>query len=91
MDSWGLDRDALDGHLPGSPDVHRVHAQSEHGGDGLRPDARAEGSGRALAIPGRPWVPAIFILAVLGMTRLSVARAPSLSLAGVAVLGFIQA
>ncbi len=43
--------------------------------------------GPALAVPGWPWVPGVFVLAVLGMTFLSVARAPLPSLAGVAVLG----
>lgn len=43
--------------------------------------------GPALEIPGWPWVPLVFVAAVLGMTTLSVARAPLPSLAGVAVLG----
>lgn len=43
--------------------------------------------GPALEIPGWPWVPLVFVAAVLGMTTLSVARAPLPSLAGLAVLG----
>ncbi|MCC7373571.1 MAG: amino acid permease [Verrucomicrobiales bacterium] len=43
--------------------------------------------GPALEIPGWPWVPLVFVAAVLGMTTLSIARAPLPSLAGVAVLG----
>ena len=43
--------------------------------------------GPSLEVPGWPWVPAVFVIAVLGMTGLSVARAPLPSLAGIAVLG----
>ncbi|HWN95310.1 MAG TPA: amino acid permease [Methylomirabilota bacterium] len=43
--------------------------------------------GASVPVPGWPWVPVIFVIAVLGMTSLSVARAPLPSLAGLAVLG----
>ncbi len=43
--------------------------------------------GEALQVPGWPWVPSVFVVAILGMTGLSVARAPLPSLAGCAVLG----
>ena len=43
--------------------------------------------GASIRVPGWPWVPATFVLAVLGMTTLSVARAPLPSLAGFGVLG----
>ena len=43
--------------------------------------------GASIPVPGWPWVPVIFVIAVLGMTSLSVARAPLPSLAGLAVLG----
>ncbi len=43
--------------------------------------------GPAMPVPGWPWVPLVFVAAVLGMTTLSVARAPLPSLAGIAVLG----
>ncbi|MBL9137976.1 MAG: amino acid permease [Verrucomicrobiales bacterium] len=43
--------------------------------------------GPALPVPGWPWVPVAFVLAVLAMTGLSVARAPLPSLAGMAILG----
>lgn len=42
--------------------------------------------GPGLSVPGWPWVPAIFVLSVLGTTMLSVAKAPLPSLAGMAVL-----
>ena len=44
--------------------------------------------GAAVTVPGWPWVPLVFVILVLGMTTLSVARAPLPSLAGFAVLGF---
>lgn len=44
--------------------------------------------GKEIAVPGWPWVPALFVAAVLGTTTLSVIRAPLPSLAGLAVLGF---
>jgi APA family basic amino acid/polyamine antiporter len=43
--------------------------------------------GASLPVPGWPWVPGTFVIAVLGMTSLSVARAPLPSLAGFAALG----
>ncbi len=43
--------------------------------------------GASLAIPGWPWVPVLFVIMVLGMTTLSISRAPLPSLAGLAVLG----
>lgn len=43
--------------------------------------------GAELPVPGWPWLPAAFVVAVLGMTSLSVSRAPWPSLAGIAVLG----
>ena len=43
--------------------------------------------GASLPVPGWPWVPVTFVVAVLGMTSLSVARAPLPSLAGFAVVG----
>lgn len=43
--------------------------------------------GASLPVPGWPWVPATFVIAVLGMTTLSVVRAPLPSLAGFAALG----
>lgn len=42
--------------------------------------------GVTLPIPGWPWVPSAFVLAVLAITSLSIARAPSPSLAGLATL-----
>jgi len=42
--------------------------------------------GASLRVPGWPWVPVVFVIAVLGMTSLSVARAPVPSLAGFGVL-----
>lgn len=42
--------------------------------------------GVALPVPGWPWVPGIFIVLVLGMSLLSISRAPVPSLAGLAVL-----
>jgi APA family basic amino acid/polyamine antiporter len=42
--------------------------------------------GPSLRVPGWPWVPLLFIVAVLGMTGMSVARAPGPSLAGMGVL-----
>ncbi len=43
--------------------------------------------GASLPIPGWPWVPVTFVVAVLGMTSLSIAKAPLPSLAGFGVLG----
>jgi amino acid transporter len=43
--------------------------------------------GAAVPVPGWPWVPVLFVIAVLAMTLLSVSRAPLPSLAGLAVLG----
>jgi APA family basic amino acid/polyamine antiporter len=43
--------------------------------------------GASLPVPGWPWVPVAFVIAVLGMTTLSIARAPLPSLAGFVVLG----
>lgn len=43
--------------------------------------------GASVQVPGWPWVPVTFVIAILGMTSLSVARAPLPSLAGLAVLG----
>jgi amino acid transporter len=43
--------------------------------------------GPALQVPGWPWVPGAFVVAVLAMTSLSIARAPLPSLAGITVLG----
>lgn len=43
--------------------------------------------GAELKVPGWPWVPCAFVIAVLGMTSLSLSRAPLPSLAGFAVIG----
>lgn len=43
--------------------------------------------GKALPVPGWPWVPLGFVVAVLGMSGLSALRAPWPSLAGLMVLG----
>lgn len=43
--------------------------------------------GPAFSVPGWPWVPVLFVVAVLAMTALTVSRAPVPSLAGVGVLG----
>jgi APA family basic amino acid/polyamine antiporter len=43
--------------------------------------------GREVSVPGWPWVPVLFVVAVLAMTVLTVSRAPVPSLAGVGVLG----
>ncbi len=43
--------------------------------------------GASLPVPGWPWVPVAFVIAVLGMTILSIARAPLPSLVGFVVLG----
>ncbi|MBN9691212.1 MAG: amino acid permease [Verrucomicrobia bacterium] len=43
--------------------------------------------GREIGVPGWPWVPVLFVVAVLGTTTLSALRAPLPSLAGLAVLG----
>jgi APA family basic amino acid/polyamine antiporter len=43
--------------------------------------------GARLAVPGWPWVPGLFLLAVLWMASFSVARRPVESLAGVATIG----
>jgi APA family basic amino acid/polyamine antiporter len=43
--------------------------------------------GASVPVPGWPWVPITFVIAVLGMTGLSISRAPVPSLAGFAVLG----
>lgn len=43
--------------------------------------------GPAMWVPGWPWVPMLFVGTVLGVTGLSISRAPWPSLAGVAVLG----
>jgi APA family basic amino acid/polyamine antiporter len=42
--------------------------------------------GPAMTVPGWPWVPLLFVVAVLAMTGLSVSRAPLPSLAGMGVL-----
>ena len=42
--------------------------------------------GPAMSVPGWPWVPLLFVVAVLAMTALSVSRAPLPSLAGMGVL-----
>ncbi len=46
---------------------------------------RREGAG--LPVPGWPWVPALFLLSVLGTTLFSIARRPVESLLGVATIG----
>ncbi|MCC6234734.1 MAG: amino acid permease [Verrucomicrobiales bacterium] len=43
--------------------------------------------GPSVTVPGWPWVPLVFVVAVLGLTLLSISRAPLPSLAGFAVLG----
>ncbi len=42
--------------------------------------------GPSLPVPGWPWIPCAFVAAVLGMTLLSIARAPVPSLLGCGVL-----
>ena len=43
--------------------------------------------GAKLRVPGWPWVPALFLLSVLGMTGFSIARRPLESALGLATLG----
>jgi APA family basic amino acid/polyamine antiporter len=52
---------------------------------GLARLRRREGPG--LIVPGWPWVPGLFLLAVLWMAVFSVARRPVESLAGFATIG----
>lgn len=78
---------AVDGDLPESAVFHRIYAQSQHRRHRCGLMVERLRRGPALEIPGWPWVPLVFVAAVLGMTTLSVARAPLPSLAGVAVLG----
>ena len=52
------------------------------------PLQRADGrEGERLQVPGRPWVPAAFLLAVLAMTILTVARRPIESFIGLGTIG----
>ena len=43
--------------------------------------------GASLRVPGWPWVPALFLSGVAGMTLFSIARRPAESLLGLATIG----